>query len=64
MKTLLFKTLNIFALFSITFFSTQTATAQCEGWMGNPKMEEAVTAHTLYRGDIKTEKFDEAFENW
>ncbi len=63
MKTLL-KTLNIFALFSIAFFSNQTATAQCEGWMGNPKMEEAETAHTLYRGDIKTEKYDAAFENW
>ncbi len=63
MKTLL-KTLNIFALFSITFFSAQTATAQCEGWMNNPKMEEAETAHTLYRGDIKMEKYDEAFENW
>lgn len=63
MKTLL-KTFNIIALFSIAFFTSQTATAQCDGWMGNPKMEEAETAHTLYRGDMKTENFDGAFENW
>lgn len=44
----------------IAFF----ANAQCETWIGSPDENAATDAHTIYRGYIKNNDFDNAFESW
>ena len=61
------KILNLVTLslsLSALMFSTNFANAQCATWIGNPKEGPATDAHTIYRGMVKEEKFDEAYEQW
>ncbi len=46
---------------------TQTAEEElspCKSWVGSKDREEAMTAHVLYRDQIKLKNFKEAFELW
>lgn len=36
----------------------------CAQFENNPRKDEALTAHVLYREDYKAKRFDEAFPNW
>lgn len=56
--------LKICAVLTISMLVNQAAIGQCETWTGKPNESEITDAHTIYRGHIKTEEFDEAFEFW
>jgi len=41
-----------------------TANAQCTTWAGSPDESAITDAHTIYRGHMKSDDFDKAYEFW
>ncbi len=48
----------------ICIFAINTLHAQCGTWIGSPKEGAATDAHTIYRGQMKSEDLSAAFEQW
>lgn len=59
-KSLLF----VCCLTMIGMFLQTEAIGQCATWAGSPNEGAITDAHTIYRGHMKTEEFDNAFEFW
>lgn len=53
-----------FIAFICCFLFSLSAQAQCETWVNSPKQDQAEEAHVLYRQFLKSEQFDQAFEQW
>jgi tetratricopeptide (TPR) repeat protein len=57
--------LSVCCLIAIgVLMQTNAANAQCETWIGNPEEGAITDAHTIYRGHMKSEEYDSAFEFW
>jgi len=56
--------LRICGVLTVCILANQAAIGQCETWMGAANESEITDAHTIYRGHMKTEEFDDAYEFW
>lgn len=55
---------NLLATLLTCMFATAMMFGQCETWNDSPKKGEAEDAHSIYRGMIKNEQFQEALPYW
>jgi len=58
------KLFTVCGLIGLGLMMQHAASAQCATWTGSPNESAITDAHTIYRGHMKTDEFDQAFEFW